>query len=60
MRKVPTSGGDTSVGEVETYLVGVWSKMAHKESEANKAEKIKGYCCKTTRGIKGANWSSSE
>ena len=33
-----TSGGDTSVGGVQTYLVGIRSKTAHKESEMNETE----------------------
>ena len=36
--KVMTSGGDTSVGEVETYSVGIRSMMAYQEREPNKAE----------------------
>ena len=29
----------SSVGEIESYLVGMWSKVAHKESEVNRAGK---------------------
>ena len=38
VEKVLTSGGETSVKEVEKYFVGIRSKMARKESEAHKAE----------------------
>ena len=69
VEKVLTSGGDTSVGEVETYSVGIRSMMAYQESEPNKAElralqqqqeELRAVDEKTTRGNEGASWSGSE
>ena len=38
VKRILTSGGDTSVGEIEAYLVEIRSMTARKESEMNKAE----------------------
>ena len=39
VEKVLTSGGETSDGKIESYHVGLRSKVAHKESEMNRAGK---------------------
>ena len=68
VEKVLTSRGDT-VGEVETKPAGLRSKMAHKESEANKSElralqqpqdESRAIFRKATGGSKGTSWSGSE